>query len=1661
MKFVKKGFVLSLLLTALFSFSLFLTQPVYADTGSPTAEPAQILEVDEPEENQPVISEESEVINPVETPVVNAPIIVEVQPTTKPEDPIDPIAQESETESESSDPNEELTEDPMESPSSNVQDSLESTDPESISDLADLPVALAELDVQLVNEQEEALPMVSESTVGAVSTADPYFMVGTVKYSFTHADCDPDTAGNQPCTNPIQATLDYIRNRGIVPTNRMIYVEDTVYTEDVVLDGTTSSPLSQIKGLIGQSTTGTILNGNLQVSGTVSGFLLSNFTVNGQIYFDANKGPLTITDVTQKGSFYSGIVAVAQNGPVNLTRVNATNNGNSGAYIDNTISTGSVTITESTFDGNGTAAGDEDYFAGLEVYNRATVTLNGVSASGNNGDGAVIDGFKTLTVRNSLFNDNDHNPDLVHSGYGLDAHTSQAGTITLDTVVANNNDDDGIRLLTYGNAALKYVTAEDNGWNGLRICGLTELGGNDCTQARAVNVSVINSSFSSNGESGITIADRGTASITEVFAGDNGLDGIRIQSIGNVTFNCVSAQNNTTGVYIDTSIVGGKGSVSILNTRGTNNFSDNMQGLEIRARGAISLAGVDVGGNDQWGAILDNTYGTSGVTLKSTYFFDNDWFGAEIWSNGAVSVQGGAISNGQDLSDLPIDSHGGGLYINNYTAAKALPVTLTFSWFNDNLGGDGLFVDSRGNISLTDVYASNNSQIGVNLHNAGIGTGTILVKGSQYAERRDMTNNGSFGLYAISNNSITVLNMNFINNGMYGALLDNSDGVKKAISLTNVDFYGNGGDGLDVFASGAVTITNINSAGNTGDGVYIDNQNGVGTVTIARTEKKWHNYLSDNGLSGLKIFANGAVSLYKVMANNNGWNADPSEYAYGAFIENCRAVDVAGVLTCTVAGGTVSIKGTSDVIAAFNNNKSSGLVVYSPNTISLSYVEASENGQYGDFGAGIYVVNNYAGRTAGINLSHITAYENNGSGLTGWTNGAITATYIESNSNAGIGASLNNVGGLKPAPVTVKYINTSYNTNDGVSIHASGAIVVFKIDSYNNAGNGAILYNWNAVSAQAVTLSEGYFNDNSNGDGLSIISRGAVKLANVTANNNDITDGYLGVSTTYGGSVQEIIKDYDNAGNMVDYWTFSMSDNTNFTLWLQSYDFVPVLTLYQYNDLLSDWEVVALNSDDSDGDNIASFTYSLLAGVQYRVSVSSPGADQTGMYVLDIGYDGSVPYTDNSNGANGVYINTDSAATINNPANATSYNNNSSTGLYIFSGSTITLTNVFANENGNIGASLYVMNNPGGITINGWSNGFYNNRNRGLDAYAGGVISLTNLDASGNGSDGAALYNYRGVADVKILSTRSTWANSFSDNNGDGLSIGTRGNVTLAGIRANNNAGLGTEIYNYDGYGPLVVKTAKVSNSTFNNNANFGLYVQNYGPITVDLVTANDNTGFGISLDNTSHVLGQTITVTRATTNYNSMTGLFVISNGKIILDGLCVMGNGGVGAYFSNQQLGSVGTIVLTNKKGTNFIFGNAGDGLTIYSNKAITISGIETKQNTGMGIRLNSMGGVISLTNAIVNTNGEHGIYVESTGFDVILNAVRSYMNGLDNGAVGIYAGVTGAYLRLTNSSFYGNGTHGVYADLDSPTRLLLSGTTCFANGRYSTASNYYISG
>ncbi len=487
------------------------------------------------------------------------------------------------------------------------------------------------------------------------------------------------------------------------------------------------------------------------------------------------------------------------------------------------------------------------------------------------------------------------------------------------------------------------------------------------------------------------------------------------------------------------------------------------------------------------------------------------------------------------------------------------------------------------------------------------------------------------------------------------------------------------------------------------------------------------------------------------------------------------------------------------------------------------------------------------------------------------------------------------------------------------------------------------------------------------------------------------------------------------------------------------------------------------------------------------------------------------------------------------------FNSNFLDGLNIYPGGDISLSGVVANDNGQFSeyqegsqGTGAVLDNCNAVIAYGpcfyWDGSIYvedsefnGNYQDGLVAISKNAISLVGTSANDNGND---LASGHGAAWLWNANEGSSGAitvqdGSFTGNYLSGLTIASLGDITLHGLLANNN-GLAEDPYSGDGavletYWYHSTGTISVSESTFNDNYAGGLEAISFGDITLNQVdaTGNGQTGLeesdlaaGADLDNClwnfSTELcdgGGDVLIAASTFGSNFGSGLNVWSFGDISLDAVSANDNGagwdevgwlggapGQGAILDNATDGAdgpaLGDITVT---GPSSFSGNYLDGLDIYTNGNIAISGTTASDNglsgeygiggLGIGAMTGGESSTVKLTDVVVNDNLDDGAMVGSWdgAGDVILTDVTAIGNGdegiaaytdgniivdpstfASNAFVGLDVGAGGDVLVDCNY-FADNGEYGLVGYAGGT--FTLSGNTFAGNGYDVEAENGVI--
>lgn len=357
--------------------------------------------------------------------------------------------------------------------------------------------------------------------------------------------------------------------------------------------------------------------------------------------------------------------------------------------------------------------------------------------------------------------------------------------------------------------------------------------------------------------------------------------------MGSLTANNISAVNNSGATTDGALLLSLKGSVTLLDSLGANQFSSN---------------------------------GRNGLTVTS--------------GNNAAGTWGGTIS----LSGVSAHDNGGGYGIKVDNQNATTPKTVTIQRVSADYNGlDGLDVLSKGSVTLNNVQANYNANgWGVKIDNCLVasyppcaGNGNVSILSTLGP---NSTSYNKTGMLIETTGSVVVNELTAsYNTGNYvgasGLYLYNQyqTAVQKPVTITQSRFDADQGAGLAIWATGVVTLNSISASNNmtsSGYGIYLHNYGGPGSPGVSLLATLGNNQFNNNTANGMYIFSSGSIALNKVTANENGWSTTKS----GAYLYTTNISSI--TITCSV----------------FNHNRMFGLgITMGSGVINFKGVSANYN----------------------------------------------------------------------------------------------------------------------------------------------------------------------------------------------------------------------------------------------------------------------------------------------------------------------------------------------------------------------------------------------------------------------------------------------------------------------------------------------------------------------------------------------------------------------------------------------------------------------------------------------------------------------------------------------------------------------------------------------
>ena len=576
------------------------------------------------------------------------------------------------------------------------------------------------------------------------------------------------------------------------------------------------------------------------VDNTSSGTVGQNVTISGTNQFNNNW--LDGLDVYSYGNLALNNVTANSNGQGTYVDYGF------GAFLDNCMFSGTGTcaiVTPTTVTLTGANQFNNNGDDGLRVFSKGAITLNGLTANGN---GLAHDPDPNTNPHSSGFG---VYVDNTYSGTAVGQNVTLTGTD-----VFNNNWLDGLDIYSYGIIALNGVTASDNGQgdydgygSGAWLDNCNSKDGEITCQTvtpKTVTLTGNNQFSNNNGNDGLDVFSKGAITVNNVNADNNGNYGAFLENDFTGALGGVSVNN--TAVYLPSFNDNGNnglevyslGTITVMDLDATgNNSGDGVYLDNSNGSGNVSLGTAHVG----WSNDLSSNWVT----------------GLEVYSNGSVTLTNIEAENNGLYISSPTQSEGDGVYIDNTSSTTGMGVTLIGTNTFEENGDSGLVVESHGLITLANITADNNGYYNSTTFTP-YGYGAYIDNSSSTARMAiTLTGNNAFennilgGLWITSKGVITVNNVNADGNEYYdGAYLSNDyPGALGGVSVNNTAAYSpsfntNGNNGLAVFSLGTITVMDLDATGNSGDGVYLDNSDGTGSVSLGTTRVGWNNDLSNN-----------------------------------------------------------------------------------------------------------------------------------------------------------------------------------------------------------------------------------------------------------------------------------------------------------------------------------------------------------------------------------------------------------------------------------------------------------------------------------------------------------------------------------------------------------------------------------------------------------------------------------------------------------------------------------------------------------------------------------------------------------------------------------------------------------------------------------------------
>ncbi len=836
--------------------------------------------------------------------------------------------------------------------------------------------------------------------------------------------------------------------------------------------------------------------------------------------------------------------------------------------------------------------------------------------------------------------------------------------------------------------------------------------------------------------------------------------------------------------------------VNVRETKGSGAFMDNCgMGTTCTATGTIKITNSSFYKN---GSANVNNMGlsiesASPIILNGVSAYQNIGQGAVITAYKTLTIKNSAFAETDNLGNSGA-TYGAGLRVSDLSTGSVTIENVLLS-MND---GSGAWIQTSGNVTLKKVQALNNGYMGIRLGSIGSEVKTVNISDSVF------TSNLNVNLSVYSVGAVMLTNVNASGSvTKEGANIQNSLAASALpITIINSVFNDNTGHGIILNSNGVVTINSISLNNNKGE-----NGASITGKAITFLSSYGPNVIANNTKTGLYISTEGNLVMNNVQAYSNGQWGVTTNYVGGTILWNKGGAWNNGVGT-TLGGGAeldnISTFGLvknitlKDVVFDGNLDKG-GLKINTGGMVTITNISASNNREEGIL---IYASAVSILRTLPTGANTINA--NNKGGLKIFADKNVTLLRIQADfNNDGNGAEIKSDAGSVNISGTTGMLASFSETNGddtgegiGLWIDAGGAVKLINVKASENYNSGAEIF-----SNAGVTISglKNEFSGNSREDGtftdsvgLKIVTPGSVTLLNTVAENNALSGasidnrsgtGKVTINATVSGLVS------------------SFSGNGGVGLAIDSKGAVTLNKVEASHNFDSGAEI---NNDE--------------APTSQKVTIFSSdfnGNHGDGLYVFSGGMItlNQLIASGNTRYGIGVENSSPSAGQVAQPVSVRTItaNDNGANGLYIGSESSVTVINITANGNADYGLTIEsgYHDNDKPVLVLGKNQ--FNENNGGIYIISKGIVTITGVEAGANAAeDGIYIETEKQV----------TISNSWIYGNYNGIQI-SYAPVTISNVTSMGNGYYGLNIQ----YVPVGGKV-KLVNSSFIFNPNYyGFYI--------------------------------------------------------------------------------------------------------------------------------------------------------------------------------------------------------------------------------------------